>query len=38
MKNEVRVDVKEVDLGFFEISYTLYHRNEKLQQGMNREY
>jgi hypothetical protein len=35
MKNEARVDVKEVNLGFFEISYTLYHRNEKLQQGTN---
>jgi hypothetical protein len=32
MKNETKVDAKEVDLGFFEISYTLYHRNEKLQQ------
>jgi hypothetical protein len=35
MKNETMVDVKEVNLGFFEISYTLYHRNNKLQQGMN---
>jgi hypothetical protein len=35
MKNEAMVDVKEVNLGFFEISYTLYHRNNKLQQGMN---
>jgi hypothetical protein len=32
------VDVKEVNLGFFEISYTLYHRNNKLQQGMNWKY
>jgi hypothetical protein len=35
MKNETRVDVKEVNLRFFEISYTLYHRNENLQQGMH---
>jgi hypothetical protein len=32
-----KVDIKEVDLGFFEISYT-YHRNERLQQGMNQNY
>ncbi len=38
MKNEAMVDVKEVNLGFFEISYTLYHRNNKLQQGMNWKY